>query len=164
VLPTAEPSGNTDDRLVVLDAPQASNSDRRTIESFFDAVVNGDLQELTNLFEAEAQFRANRGGGAISALELWKHRLQRLDYESLQGRLLYRSYGMEVFRAQDMVELAGARSLPVDLDEREIAVRIQMSPLVSKGRRLFGDEMVFLLAPFGAGYRISEIVEDFQIP
>ena len=83
---------------------------------------------------------------------------------SLDGSVVFRDHSLEFYRSSDLAALGDERSLPVSVADDQVAVRVAVTSRHREGKRLFGDEIVFVLTPEGHGYRISEMFEDFQLP
>jgi len=164
VLPTASARADASEQLVVLSAPQGHDADRQLIHRFFDAVTENDVPTLESLFGTEARVKTGSGNNYVAAVQFWKSRLQRLDYSTLRGRSVFRDHALEFYSAEDLEVLNSERRIPLDVTESQVAVRVALNAQLRQGKRLFGDEMVFLLNPTENGYEIVEIFEEFQIP
>jgi hypothetical protein len=164
VLPDAQTHGDTSDQLVVLNAPRGHGADRQLIHRFFDAVAKNDAATLEGLFGADARVKTGSGTSYVAAVQFWKSRLERLDYSSLEGRSVFRDHALEFYRAEDLDALGTERRVPLEVAPDQVLVRVSLSTELGQGKRLFGDEMVFLLGPTANGYEIVEIFEEFQIP
>lgn len=149
---------------MVLNAPLGYDADRQLIHRFFDAVTSNDVSALESLFSVEARVKTGSGSSYVSAMQFWKSRLQRLDYSALEGHSVFRDHALEFYKRQDLAALGNERRIPLDVGDDQIAVRVALNTQLKQGKRLFGDEMVFLLSPTPNGYEIVEIFEDFQIP
>ena len=164
VLPESLTRADSANQLVVLEAPRGHDADRQLIHRFFDAVTKNDVLTLEGLFGSEARVKTGSGNSYVAAVQFWKSRLQRLDYSALEGRSVFRDHALEFYSAEDLDALGSERRLPLDVAESQIAVRVALNDQLRQGKRLFGDEMVFLLSPTAKGYEIVEIFEEFQIP
>lgn len=163
-LPAPTPSAMSSEQLVVLQAPPSEHADEVLVEEFFDAVTARDSNRLEHLFEVGAKTKTSAKATEVDALDFWKSRISRLDYSKLAGQSIYRRHAVEVYTARDLQTLGSERSLPVDIGSDQVAVRIPLHSPQSDKTRLFGNELVFLLTPTDDGLKISEIVEDFQLP
>lgn len=164
VFPEAQNRADTSEQLVVLNAPRGHDADRQLIHQFFDAVAKSDVNALEGLFSSEARVKTGSGNNYVAAAQFWKNRLQRLDYGALEGRSVFRDHALEFYHAEDLEALGNERRIPLDVGDGQVAVRVALNTQLRQGKRLFGDEMVFLLSPTAQGYEIVEIFEDFQIP
>lgn len=165
VLPTPKPawSGSTERGVVVLAEPVDTRAARRVVDAFFAAVVGEALDDLSQLCEPSAHARVSARSPARSGLvTFWQKRFERLDYRSLATEVFYRSSEMEVHTAGDAAALGAMRALPRVPTEAEVLIRTPIVGLATP--RLFGNDLVFLLRPGAAGYKIAELYEDFRLP
>ena len=163
-LPAPSAHAPAADALVVLAAPSSEYPDQRIVEEFFGAVAARDAERLEQLFQPGAKTRTSAQATEIDAVDFWKSRLSRLDYSKLTGQSIYRRHAVEVYRAEDLQRLGNDRSVPLDVADDQLVVRVPLHTPQSDKTRLFGDEIVFLLTETQSGLRIAEIVEDFQLP
>ena len=163
-LPAPSASASAASALVVLAAPAGQYPDQHLVEEFFGAVAARDADRLEGLFQPGAKTRTGAQAAEVDALDFWKSRLSRLDYSKLAGQSIYRRHAIEVYRAEDLKALGNDRSVPVQVGEGQLAVRVPLQAPQSDKTRLFGDEIVFLLSRTERGLVIAEMVEDFQLP
>jgi hypothetical protein len=69
-----------------------------------------------------------------------------------------------VYRAEDVERLANRRDLRLRVAGDDVLVRVPVAQSHSGRTRVFGEELLLLLRPHRDGYRIAELVEDFQLP
>ena len=163
-LPAAQHRATADRGLVVLEAPASQRADQSVIQRFFEAVEERDADKLESLFQSGAKAKTSATAAEMDAVDFWKSRLSRLDYSKLAEKSIYRRHAVEIYTAQDLRLLGTDRQLPVEVVGEQIAVRVPLLPSEADKNRLFGDEIVFLLTPSEGGLRISEMIEDFQLP
>ena len=160
--PRALPVQDTGKVLLALETPEDPRRALRTIESFFSAMLQSDLLAIEALLHERAWFRGS--GGRQRARDHYRIRLSRYDYTSLGPIPIYRLADTEIYRATDLYRIRPRRRMRLSPSGQEVLVKITiLRPRIAQ-RRLFGDEITFLLAPEGANYLITEIQEDFQLP
>jgi hypothetical protein len=161
-LPRPTDSGSTGRGIVVLAEPIDTRAARRVVKAFYAAVVDEATDDLTVLCEPTAQSRISRKSRPERLVVLWQRRFERLDYRALSTEVFYRESEMEVHTARDAAALGAARSLPELPKAAEVLIR---TPIVgSNSAKLFGNDLVFLLRPSPAGYKIAQVYEDFRLP
>jgi hypothetical protein len=161
-LPRPADSGSTGRGIVVLAEPVDTRAARRIVNAFYAAVVGEATDDLTVLCEPTAQSRVSRKSRPERLVALWPRRFERLDYRALSTEVFYRESEMEVHTARDAAALSATRSLPELPKAAEVLIR---TPIVgSSSSRLFGNDLVFLLRPGPAGYKIAQVYEDFRLP
>jgi hypothetical protein len=149
--------------VAVLRAPADVALARELVSRFFRAVVEESPEDLDDLLTEGAT--TTLGQGRQPALDSWRARLVRLDYRSLEHSLIYRESEVETYR-----EVAGVAPhprgapLPVTVTGDDLLLRVPILTPRAGRKRLFGDEVWFLLKPGPNGYRIAELVENFQLP
>jgi hypothetical protein len=163
-LPDAAPSATTSQSLVVLTAPADMDAARQIVRRFMDAVVLEDADVLRRLLEPHAQLRADARGTRWQAIAFWQLRFTRLDYTQLKGRVIYRESAMETYVAPDAEHPNRSRRAPFTVTPPQVLVRVPMLTRAVNGQALFGDEIDFVLVPFGASFRIASMAESFQSP
>lgn len=161
-LPKAADSGSTNRGIVVLTEPIDTRSARRVVNAFYAAVVDEATDDMTLLCEPTAQARVSRKSRPERLIALWQRRFERLDYRALSTEVFYRESEMEVHTARDAAAVGTSRSLPELPKAAEVLIR---TPIVGgNSTRLFGNDLVFLLRPGPAGYKIAQVYEDFRLP
>jgi hypothetical protein len=161
-LPKPADSGSTARGVVVLSEPVDTRAARRVITAFYAAVVQEAADDLGVLCEPTAQARISRKSRPERLVVFWQKRFERLDYHSLSTEVFYRDSEMEVHTARDAAAVGSTRSLPDLPKAAEVLIR---TPIVgSNSARLFGSDLVFLLRPGPAGYKIAQVYEDFRLP
>jgi hypothetical protein len=160
-LPKAAESATADHGIVVLTEPVDTRAARRVVEAFFAAIVDEALDDLGVLCEASATQIGSRSRKE-RLVASWQRRFERLDYRSLSTEVFYRPSEMEIHTARDAAAVRSFRFLPAPPKGAEVLIR---TPIVgANASRLFGGDLVFLLKPGGAGYKIAEVFEDFRLP
>jgi hypothetical protein len=161
-LPRPTDSGATARGIVVLAEPVDTRAARRVVSAFYAAVVDEATEDLTVLCEPTAQSRISRKSRPERLVALWQRRFERLDYRALSTEVFYRESEMEVHTARDAAALGAYRALPELPKAAEVLIR---TPIVgSNSAKLFGSDLVFLLRPSPAGYKIAQVYEDFRLP
>jgi hypothetical protein len=126
--------------------------------------VQEQEDDLAELLDPSGRMWAGRRRRQVSLLTAWSQRLARLDYGSLAGTVVYRTRDREVYRRTDVDKVSQGRDLPMVPRGDEILVRVRISPIAAQTKRLFGDEVVFLLRRTSSGYKIAQMKEDFRLP
>jgi hypothetical protein len=161
-LPKPADSGSTARGIVVLTEPMDTRAARRVVNAFYAAVVDEATDDMTLLCEPTAQARISRKSRPERLIALWQRRFERLDYHALSTEVFYRESEMEVHTARDAAAVGTARSLPELPKAAEVLIR---TPIIGgNSTRLFGNDLVFLLRPGPAGYKIAQVYEDFRLP
>lgn len=163
-LPVAVSSADSAQSMVVLTTPVASDAARDLVRAFFRAVLNEATEQLDQLIAEQALIQTGSRSSRQSARAFWRTRLARLDYGALAGQPVYRESEIEVYRAEDMERLANRRDLKLRVAGDDVLVRVPVAQSHSGRTRVFGEELLLLLRPHRDGYRIAELVEDFQLP
>ncbi len=163
-LPEATSEAATGVNVAVLQAPSDVALALGVIRQFFRAVVEESPQALDALISEDA--RATIGGsGHVPVRSFWRARLVRLDYRLLQNSVVFRESQVETYQALGgMPPRRRAGPLPVTVEGDDVLLRVPISTPRAGTTRLFGDEMWFLLKPGPNGYRIAQLVENFQLP
>lgn len=162
-LPPSQPRADTATGVVVLTTPADTAQGREAVKRFFRAVSTESIEDL----EAELQERAQIQIGSGARLPVgvfWRQRFSKLDYASLAGSTLYRDRELETYRGSDLSEMSPPRRFPISVPPDAVLIRVKLTVTRTGRTRMFGDEMLFLLRPETEGYKISEVVEDFQLP
>ena len=163
-LPPPAASQDAQGGLAVLKAPASAEPDEGLVERFFQAVTERDANRLEMLLLPGAKLRTSAQAGEVDALDFWKSRLSRLDYSKLGGQSIYRRHAVEVYRGDDLRILGNERHLPASVEHEQVLIRVPLHAVEGDKVRLFGSEIVFVLAPTADGLRIAEMIEDFQLP
>jgi hypothetical protein len=144
-LPPAERRGDTSNGLVVLETPADPAQARAVIAAFFRAIVSESPSALGAVLAPNAvmQDGARREGAAAA----WASRFTRFDYRSLANERLYRD-----------------SELRLREDERDLWAGVPIEVAWGARPRLLGDTFTLRLTPSGAGWSISEILEEFRAP
>jgi hypothetical protein len=162
-LPAAEPSAITSQSLAVLTAPADMDAARQLVRHFMDAVVLEDADALDQLLEPHAQLTVDARGTRWQARAFWQLRFMRLDYTQLRGRVIYRESAMETYVAPDAEHPNRSHRAPLAITPPQVLVRVPLLTRALNGQVLFGDEIDFVLVPFGASFRIASMAESFQL-
>lgn len=163
-LPAATATDNSDQALVVLQAPADTSAARATVRSFFRAVVAGQATKLDALFSHDAWMQTGAQSDRQRALTYWHARLAKLDYSVLRGQVVYRESDMETYRPQDLARLRAVRHLSLSISDDQVLIRVPIATPRVGNKRLFADEMLFVLSPKANSYVIDGIDENFQSP
>ncbi len=144
-LPRAERRGDTQSGLLVLETPADPAQARAVIAAFFRAIVSESPSALGTVLAPSATLQ--EGARKESAVAAWSSRFTRFDYRSLANERLYRD--SEVAMRED---------------ERDLWVGVPIEVTWGARPRLLADLFTFHLTPSGAGWSISEILEEFRSP
>jgi hypothetical protein len=158
-LPDAAPSGHTQRGVVVLAAPLDPAQARAAVKGFFRAMVEESPSGLDAVLSPQAMVQA--GSRREAARSYYLGRFMRLDYRAVRGEALFHDGDVELW---ERTAAGTPRSSPPPLEPgpHEVVIRVRITASWVGRARLFGDELVFRLAPRGAGFVIREIVEDFN--
>lgn len=162
-LPPSQPRGDTATGVVMLRAPADAAQGREAVKRFFRAVSTESIEDL----EAELHERAQilfGSGARLPVGVFWRQRFSKLDYASLAGSTLYRDRELETYRGADLSELSPPPRFPIAVPRDAILIKVKLAMTRTGRTRMFGDVMLFLLRPEADGYKISEVVEEFQLP
>lgn len=163
-LPEITASARSRDELAVLQQPLDAERAREVVNAFFAAVVAEAPDRLASLLTDDARIMSSRRGRRELAAVIWHKRLDKLDYGSVSGQLLYKRSDVELYRATELDALHPSRPLPLRGQGDDVLVVVPMASTKAGSDRLFGDEIVFLLTRRGETYKIEEIFEDFRLP
>jgi hypothetical protein len=158
-LPNAARGGRTEAGLVVLEAPIDPAQARATVGAFFRAMVEESASGLDNVLTPQAIAQA--GSRREAARSHYLGRFQRLDYRAVRGEALFHEGDVELW---ERTEGSAPRVTPTPFEPgpHEVVIRVRVTASWVGRPRLFGDELVFRLAPRGSGFVIREIYEDFN--
>ncbi|MBN1606067.1 MAG: hypothetical protein JW940_05510 [Polyangiaceae bacterium] len=163
-LPAAVSSAPTAQSLTVLTAPASMNAARQVVRRFMEAVALEDEDGVGALLEPQAQMRVDARGTRWRAMSFWQARFARLDYTQLKGRVVYRESAIETYAAPDAEHANGSRLPPLTITPPQVLVCVPVLTRSVNGQTFFGDEIDFVLVPFGATFRIAAMAENFQLP
>jgi hypothetical protein len=158
-LPGAASRGHTDSSVLVLEAPMDPEQARATVTAFFRAMVEESTSALDSVLAPQAMVQA--GSRREAARSYYVGRFMRLDYRAVRGEALFHDADVELWEPADSGQVR-ASPAPLEPAEHEVVVRVRVTASWVGRPRLFGDELVFRLAPRGAGFVIRELVEDFN--
>lgn len=144
-LPRAERRGDTQNGLLVLETPADPAQARAVIATFFRAIVNESPSTLGTVLAPSATLQ--EGARKESAVAAWSSRFTRFDYRSLANERIYRD-----------------SEIAMREDERDLWVGVPIEVTWGARPRLLADLFTFHLTPSGAGWSISEILEEFRSP
>jgi hypothetical protein len=170
--PAARDRAEVADGLVTLRTPLGVDRAVAAVEELFRKIVVEDGDGLESLFTRDAlqvssASPAAGAGQTPQALLFWQGRFRKLDYTRLAGELVYRDAELQFFRAEDAVDVPPHPALRADvlaaLSGNEVVVRVPILIPRAGADRLFGDELILWLRRDGDRYRISRILEDFQL-
>jgi hypothetical protein len=160
-LPGSKHDAHTGAGLVVLESPADPQAARAVIAAFFRAATEESPTALDALLAPQAMIQS--GSRREPVRTHFQMRFARLDYRSLAGEVVYRDADLELWERGPSGAEARAGA-PLTPNERELVARVRIAASWVGRPRLFGDELVFRLAPSGRGWTIGEIVEDFRLP
>ena len=144
-LPPVERRGDVESGLLVLQTPADPTAARAVIAAFFRAVVAESPSGLAAVLAPSAVMQeGSRREGAAGA---WSARFARFDYRSLAGEPLYRE-----------------AAILMREDDGDLWVRVPLEISWGARPRVLGDDVTLRLTPNGAGWAISEIIEEFRSP
>jgi len=170
--PPARDRAEAADGLVTLRTPLGVDRAVAAVEELFRKIVVEDGDGLESLFTRDALQLSTAAptagpGQTPQALNFWQARFRKLDYTRLAGELVYREAELQIFRAEDAVDAPPHPAIRADvlagLTGNDVVVRVPiLTPRVGADR-LFGEELVLWLRRDGDRYRISRVLEDFQL-
>jgi hypothetical protein len=170
--PAARDHAEAADGLVTLRAPLGVDRAVAAVEELFRKIVVEDGDGLESLFTPNALQVSSASpsagpGQTPKAVLFWQGRFRKLDYTRLGGEIVYREAELQIFRAEDAVDVPPHPAIRPEvlaaLSGDEVIVRVPiLTPRVGADR-LFGDELVLWLRRDGDRYRISRVLEDFQL-
>jgi hypothetical protein len=163
-LPRAVPSASTSQSLTVLTEPPDMLAARHVVRRFMAAVALEDVDGIGELLEPQAVVRTDARGSRTQAMSFWQLRFARLDYAQLKGRVIYQQSAIETYAAPDAEHPVRSRRSPLAIMPPQVLVRVPVLTRAINGQTLFGDEIDFVLVPFGTGFRIAWMAESFQPP
>lgn len=158
-LPDPDASGHSQSGVLVLKAPMDPGKARAAVRSFFRAMVEESTSGLDSVLAPQAMVQA--GSRRESARSYYVGRLMRLDYRAVRGEALFHEGDLELWERTDGRSHRGSPA-PLEPGQNEVVVRVRMTASWVGRPRLFGDELVFRLAPRGPGFVIREVIEDFN--
>ncbi|MCA9630033.1 MAG: hypothetical protein KC766_20320 [Myxococcales bacterium] len=162
-LPPSQDRADTSAGVVVLTTPADPAQGRESVRRFFRAVVSESTEDLEAELGENAQIQLS-SGARLPVAAFWRQRFASLDYAALAGSPLFRDKDIETYRGADIKQLGGRRRFPIAVPDDSMLVRVKLAITRSGRTRIFADEIYFLLRPSSDGYKISEVVEDFQLP
>jgi hypothetical protein len=162
-LPPAQPSGVTQQRVLVLTTPLDPALPRETVRRFFDAVVHEDEARLQGVLAEDASFQPGAQGARQSARSVWQARFARLPYQGLFGYTVVREASFETHAASDAPRVLSGHNLPPGAGAGDVLVRARVLRTHLAKSRLFGDEIWFFLTPREQRYEIRAMIEDFTL-
>lgn len=158
-LPDARPNAHTQSGVVVLEAPMDPGQARATVNAFFRAMAEESASGLDSVLAPQAMVQA--GSRREAARGYYLGRFMRLDYRAVRGETLFHEGDVELWERAEGGALRGSPT-PLEPGPHEVVLRVRVTASWVGRPRLFGDELVFRLAPRGAGFVIREILEDFN--
>ena len=161
-LPPTSPEQTTDQNVMVLRAPVDSSRALELVQDFFQAVVEESFTDLEATLSDKAWVTLGRNSDRHSAHNSWRARLLRLDYKALGHQVVFRLGEIETYRRVEGNHPSSP--LPLTVTGDDLLLRVPIVTPRTGSVRLFGDEVWFLLKPDSNGYKIAELVENFQVP
>lgn len=157
-LPEGSRSGQTQEGVVLLEAPADPGQARGVVDAFFRALVEESPSALEAVLSPQAVLQS--GSRREAARAHLQGRFARSDLRSLAGETLYRDSDVELWEPRR----GGAipPDAPLVPNAEEFVARVRVVTSFAGRQRLLGDEFVFRLVPAGGGFEISEIVEEFR--
>lgn len=162
-LPPRQDKADTSSGVIVLTTPADPAQGREVVRRFFRAVVAESMEDLEAELGDNALIQLS-SGARLPVAAFWRQRFATLDYAALAGSPLFRERDIETYRGADLKQLGGRRRFPIAVPEDSVLVKVKLAITRSGRTRIFADEIYFLLRPSSDGYKISEVVEDFQLP
>jgi len=157
-LPAPRAQGDTENGIVVLQAPTDPRRARATVDAFFRAMIEESPSGLASVVAADALVQV--GSKREPARNHYLGRFTRHDYRALRGEKLFHPGDVEIWEQSATGEVR-ASSAPLEPAAGQVVIRVRVTASWTGRPRLFGDELVFRLVARGKGFLITEIVEDF---
>lgn len=149
--------------IAVLRAPPDDRTVREAVGGFLEAVAREDVDRLRALFASDCQQIDSDRGARDNALNVWARRFARFDYTSTGTTALADLEELRVFRHDDVEatwsEVSGTG--PDRLDPSDVVVVVPLQAQASRGGRLFGSRLSFLMRRSDDRFVIFRIAEDF---
>lgn len=176
--PPARDRAEAAEGLVTLRTPLGVDRAVAAVEELFRKIVVEDGEGLESLFTRDAlqvssASPAAGAGQTPQALLFWQGRFRKLDYTRLAGELVYRDAELHIYRAEDALDAPLHPAIHLDTLSpsaasgafvgNEVVVRVPILTPRLGADRLFGDELILWLRRDGDRYRISRVLEDFQL-
>lgn len=155
--PTAMPSAaaRAEARgVVTLREPLAEEALRQCITTILDAWQHESIERLRELLTTDAGPLDSRSGGRKALEDSWRQRMHIHEYEHLAGLELVRFERVQRWD-WDALGQPDAPERPAGMQPGELYVRVPLEVTVVAGEKLFDDEMVLLLRPEGAHFRVA---------
>jgi hypothetical protein len=162
-LPKPARVAQADDGVVVLQPPSDLNAASDVVRAFFRAVVDEDVVKLESVLDEQASLQLDAQSGRRRARDYWRLRLSQLDYQQLASKTVYKDSEVEWYRSEDMPRLTRRGQPALELVEGDVVLRVPIITTKLNKERLFGDEIVFVLRPSTTTFRITEMIEPFQM-
>jgi hypothetical protein len=162
-LPKPVRVAQADDGVVVLQPPSDLKAASDVIRAFFRAVVDENIALLESVLDEQASLQLDAQSGRRRARDYWRLRLTQLDYQQLASKTIYKDSDVEWYRSEDMPRLARRGQPALELVEGDVVLRVPIATPKLNKERLFGDEIVFVLRPSATTFRITEMIEPFQM-
>lgn len=170
----SEPPGfdereSSDATVTTLRAPLGLDQAEDVIASFFQAVLQEDIGELSKLLRSGAMAYDTRTSGAPRTLNLlsqWRNRFEKFDYLRLRSRVVYRPSEVRSYRPPHLDALPlEVRELDPSGDEgaRGRTAMVLRAAILSRnvdGEQLFGPEIYFWLERDGNRFEILQVAEN----
>jgi hypothetical protein len=148
-VPRAEARG-----VVALREPLADEAVRQCISTMMDAWTHKSVDRMRELLTTDAGPLEGRAGGRKALEDSWRQRMHSHEYERLAGLELVRFERVERWE-WDALGHPDAPERPADMHPGELFVRVPLEVTVVAGEKLFDDQIVLVLRPDGARYRIA---------
>jgi hypothetical protein len=158
-LPDAGTRGSTHAGVLVLETPMDPEQARAVVSRFFRAMVEESGSGLESVLSPQAMVQA--GSRRESARSYYLGRFSRFDYRAVRGEALFHEGDVELWERADGGSLR-ITPPPLEPGPHEVVIRVRVTASWVGRPRLFADELIFRLAPKGAGFVIREVIEDFN--
>jgi len=150
--------------LVILVEPLEQSGAREVVRRFFVAVQSESTAELEAVLSSEAVLHAGPGATTQPAVKVWASRFERLDYQELDARRVFREHELELYEPRELAAMTPPRHFVLAPRGSELlAVAHVHEPRVVGAPRRFGARIEFVVERTPEGYRIREVFEDFSL-
>lgn len=151
-------TSDTQEGLVLLEAPADPARARAVVAAFFRALVEESPSALETVLAPQAMIQS--ASRREPARAHFQGRFARTDFHALAGEALFRDEDMELVEPRR----AGGLAAMFESSPDSLVARVRVVTSSSGRQRLLGDEFAFRLIPSAGGFAISEIVEEFRGP
>lgn len=164
-LPAAAEAADEGGGIVALKPPLPDRAARAVVAAFMRAIVNENIEALSDIVASDATVAARGRTGAPSLIDHWRARMRHFRYRTLAGEVLYQEADVELYRYEDLeTPLPGRPLRPPDMIPTDVLLRVPILVVRAGSERVFGDDILFHLRRDKGRYVIRQLVEDFQLP